>query len=82
MPPATTTTPPRHPSHPQALFEFVRATTALLHDYDPWAGGWRGWGEVPWRRSAAQFLGEALAAGRLGGAGPGLCASLGDRLTR
>jgi len=44
------------PALMQAVMRFVGRTGELLGEWDMWGSGWRGWPEVPWRRSALAFL--------------------------
>jgi hypothetical protein len=59
------------------VVRFVRRAGDALREYDTWAGGFSGWPDVPWRRSALQFLLD------LGlGPGSGVCVSVLERLRR
>lgn len=56
---------------------FVRRACDALREYDMWGSGFSSWPDVPWRRSALQFvLDQPL------GPDSGVCISVTDRLQR
>jgi len=73
---------PRHPHHPhpltpQVVVRFVKRSCDTLREYDMWGSGFTSWPDVPWRRSALQFILDL-------GLGPhtGVCMSVLERLQR
>jgi hypothetical protein len=62
---------------PEVVVRFARRAADALREYDVWGGGYSAWPDVPWRRSALQFVLDL-------GLGPrdGVCVSVLDRLQR
>jgi hypothetical protein len=62
---------------PEVVVRFVRRAADALREYDVWGGGYSAWPDVPWRRSALQFVLDL-------GLGPhdGVCISVMERLQR
>lgn len=69
--------PPSLLPQPQVVVRFVRRTADSLREYDMWGAGFSAWPDVPWRRSALQFVLDM-------GLGPdaGVCLSVLERLAR
>ena len=62
----------------QVVVAFGRHAHEALLDYDMWTNSYRGWQEVPWRRSALEFLPRVAGSG----AGPWEHASVLGALSR
>jgi hypothetical protein len=62
----------------QVVVAFGRYAREALLDYDMWTNAYRGWPEVPWRRSAMEFLPSLVGSGT----GPWEHASVLDALAR
>ena len=65
------------PPSPQALVRFVRRACDALREFDMWGSGFSAWPDVPWRRSALQFVLDLPL-----GPDTAVCPSVLDRLHR
>ncbi|GBF89542.1 hypothetical protein Rsub_02260 [Raphidocelis subcapitata] len=61
----------------EAVVRFVRRAAEALREHDVWAGGFSNWPDVPWRRSALQFVLDLAL-----GPASGVCVSVTERLQR
>lgn len=64
-------------ARPEVMVRFVRRAADSLREYDMWGSGYSSWPDVPWRRSALQFVLDLHL-----GPDTGVCISVLDRLQR